>query len=100
MKVWNVFAMGAENRKSWMFTPSRPGAFGDGNFLKYCDAATFGPMPSGSIAATWAGESPYHPDLTGWEALKPWTDPPGHSPGFWHRYMRTPSRSESEGTAR
>src|SRR6266545_2251936 len=100
MKVWNLFSSGAANRKSMILTPSSPGAFGDGYFLKYSDAARLGPIPSGSIAATCAGERPYQPALIGCDELNPCTEPPGQSPGLAHRYISTPSRSESDGTDR
>jgi hypothetical protein len=32
--------------------------------------------------------------------VKPFTDPPGHADATAQRYMMTPSRNESEGTAR
>jgi len=67
-----------------MLRPSSPGSFGDGYFLKYSEAARLGPMPSGSIAASSAGERPYQPAGTLWLLLKPRTLPPGHAAATAH----------------
>src|SRR5438093_2011890 len=83
-----------------MLLPSRPGSLGSGYCLKYCEAARLGPMPSGSMAAICAGDSPYHPGCTVWVSLKPRTVPPGHSAATEQRYMSTPSRKDFEGTPR
>ena len=83
-----------------MFTPSRPGSFGLGNWRKYWEPAVLGPMPRGSMAAIWAGVRPYQPGCTVWVLLNPRTEPPGHWAAVAHRYTSTPSRNEFEGTAR
>src|SRR5262245_22687025 len=83
-----------------MLWPSWPGSFGDGNCLKYCEAARLGPIPSGSIAAICEGVRPYQPASTLWLLLKPRTDPPGHCAATAQRYSSHPSRNEFEGTLR
>src|SRR5262249_50864146 len=88
------------NRNAAMLFVSRPGSFGAGYCLKYCEATRLGPTRRGSSAATSEGVIPNQPAGTVCVALKPLTLPPGQAAAESHRYMITPSRDEFEGAAR